>query len=291
MVLQVLLSGFLLLGSGNARDTVRPLAAHGELLPDDRMKYFLDLQTWNEEYISYCEGTLLAPGWVVTAAHCVMSTDRQTIDGVKFRLHDRDGGHTVVLPSNFSLFVPDGYHPDQKWAPSDMFFGDIALIQVPDLFDLDEVYPQLPENRDQVKNAPILVVAGTGLDAQGSRSNELTFITLSMYGGAGEAPHPFRIPEDHFVAIDTGIPTYQDTCAGDSGGGVVIPSCSWPLGLDWELDDVRDELNAPIDTLVGVTSFGYQVDGCGSEGSFGAYTDVLYWKPWILSVLDAHPFE
>lgn len=52
----------------------------------------------------------------------------------------------------------------------------------------------------------------------------------------------------------------RDTCQGDSGGPLVA----------------LDQNNCPY--VVGVTSFG---KGCGEEGSFGVYTRVSQFRPWI----------
>jgi secreted trypsin-like serine protease len=74
----------------------------------------------------------------------------------------------------------------------------------------------------------------------------------------------------------------QDTCGGDSGGGLFIPNRRWSAFTeDPELDEHSDAADDVQDILVGITSYGDGKFGCGDEGTFGIYTDVLYWKDWI----------
>lgn len=63
----------------------------------------------------------------------------------------------------------------------------------------------------------------------------------------------------------------SDTCAGDSGGGLMCPFKA-----------------APASTLVaytiqGITSFG---DGCGLKHKYGIYTAVFNYLKWITYIMD-----
>lgn len=63
----------------------------------------------------------------------------------------------------------------------------------------------------------------------------------------------------------------QDTCAGDSGGGLVCPSLKTSTG------------STPTRyTVQGITSFG---DGCGKRGKYGIYVNVHNYIDWIKYIM------
>ena len=65
-------------------------------------------------------------------------------------------------------------------------------------------------------------------------------------------------------------------------GRSLYPEPRWSAFTeDPELDEHSDATDDVQDILVGITSYGDSKFGCGDEGTFGVYTDVLYWKDWI----------
>lgn len=63
-----------------------------------------------------------------------------------------------------------------------------------------------------------------------------------------------------------------DTCAGDSGGGLMCPS-------------KRSSKSSAktIYSIQGITSFG---DGCGRKNKYGIYTTVYNYIDWIHYIMD-----
>lgn len=59
-----------------------------------------------------------------------------------------------------------------------------------------------------------------------------------------------------------------DTCAGDSGGGLLCPF---------------KRNSKTVYSVQGITSFG---DGCGRRNKYGIYTNVVNYVEWINYVID-----
>lgn len=210
--------------------------------------------------------------------------DGQSARGLNLILHEDEGQFNLIQPTNYSvLFVNPEYDPVNQPFEEE-YRGDIALLRVPDLINMKNVnYPVLPTSREQVNANPILVAGGVGLDETQDTADRLEFVTVSMMTPLGVTPDwsPFPIESDHFTTLDSRGQD-QDTCEGDSGGGIFIPSKNWvAFANDPEIQANADELTSAEDVLVGITSYGSGDYKCGSNGTFGVYTDVLYWKEWI----------
>lgn len=204
--------------------------------------------------------------------------------GVNFVLHLDDGLRQLVVPEDTTTaYIPKEYDPlNQPF--EEEFYGDIALIHLPELVTIGNVqYPRLPESREEVNAAPVLVAGGVGEEETGQTGETLEFVTVGLASAVGETPAfaPWPIESDHFVTLDSSMAD-QDTCEGDSGGGIFIPSRSWAKETkDDELEELDEEIVGDEDVLVGITSYGSESLSCGGKGTFGVYTDVLYWKEWI----------
>lgn len=67
-----------------------------------------------------------------------------------------------------------------------------------------------------------------------------------------------------------------DTCAGDSGGGLMCPSKR-------NSKNKAKPTSRTIYSVQGITSFG---DGCGRRNKFGIYTNVVNYIEWIHYIID-----
>ncbi len=135
----------------------------------------------------------MQPGWVVTAAHCVIEYGEPVI-GIAVVLHEDDGEKSYIVPEETtSIFVPDAYSPETQ-PYEEEFFGDIALIRIKELETLDITYPRLPDSRTEVDEAPVTVAAGVGLDQTQWEADVLEFVTVDIISGIGETPDFAAIP-------------------------------------------------------------------------------------------------
>jgi secreted trypsin-like serine protease len=230
-------------------------------------------------------GTLLAPGWIITAAHCLQDDANNPVKGIAYVLYLDDGVRQLVVPEEASqVYIHPEYDPRNQ-PFEEQFYADVALIRVREMENLTMVtYPRLPTSRKQVNAAPVFIAAGVGLDETQELADRLEFVSVKVASAVGQTPDfaPWPIESDHFVTLDVRGED-QDTCSGDSGGGLLIPSAAWEgFTEDPELDELAtEETQEEYDVLVGITSYGDGNFACGSDGTFGVYTDVLYWKDWI----------
>lgn len=217
----------------------------------------------------FCGGALIAPQYVVTAAHCVADfvgyADELEVVVGRTRLSSSSGSRSLVQ----SVVV----HPDFN---SFLLRNDIALLKltapVPQLpIDLilpgeealwapgtlstiigwgqtDPIYPILP---DLLQEAVVPVQSDTtcqnNLGLLYSASAHMCAGQLASFPGAGD-----------------GI----DACNGDSGSPLMVPN-----GLGWK--------------LAGLTSWGFE---CASHATYGVYTRVASYAAWAYSFPPAPPY-
>ncbi len=200
----------------------------------------------------FCGGTLVAPGWVVTAAHCVFqkAAPAQVVLGAVM-LSDSN----AVRRSVQSVVVHDQYN-------SDTMRFDVALLQLS--ADVTSVAPLgLVDSVSQEKGGCSAGLVGWGSTrSYGGMVSQLNYASVPIQTYA-ECTAPGALPANgvfNDVNICAGLTSGGvDTCSGDSGG---------PL---FSLSPRR---------LIGITSWG---QGCGLPKKYGVYTRVSAIKSWIAS--------
>ncbi|XP_051925481.1 hyaluronan-binding protein 2-like [Hippocampus zosterae] len=206
----------------------------------------------NVAFVPICGGALLSSCWVITAAHCIETTNEYQVMVGAVKLDSTELTYQLI-PVVRSVLYP---------RPRD---ADLALLQ------LQVTHDQHCARESRFVRAVCLprqhfpagkecVVSGWGSDGNSSRSNDLLDAYVSLI-----SEQTCKQPQAYQGLLRDGelcagnMEGGADSCNGDSGGPLVC------------------QRNG-IHYLTGVVSWG---DGCGLPNKPGVYVDVYKFVHWI----------